>query len=338
MPTGSDETQTEPGGVLNGTTPGIGSAANGTDPGLGALAPPGVTAQVPDEQPSAPALPPPSRVSTKSKLRAAPVSLDISTDSLLEGLGGGQKASDGNLAVAFAVGPRPVPQAHTNPNDEPAVVLRQSIVDADELEDVTAEHKNALVQQPVRAGGLSLERVGKEQHSSPRRHMTPVTQPLGLEAPKGPNPFVSPGAAVTLRRSNDSGATMIRDFPKRENSMTPWLWLGALVLAIALAVLGLKVYRPDILSPARRVAAQPPPSQAPAAIPGPVVAQASAALPVDPVVVQAPAVAVAAAPRPTTPKAAAVKAATLPKQPNSGPEPTIPKDYYILKPVPAPPQ
>lgn len=221
-------TEPGPGSMRPQLTPVPGEAANQTEPGLG-------------EPP----------VSSRSRVPAA---RDVSTDSLLTGLGATHQApeSNGRMGVAFAAGPRAVPQAHTNRNDEPAVVLRQSLVDQAEL-------TNQPIVAQRQGRGLGLEVAGVEAPGAPRRNLTPITLPNRPEDPAR-SAHLNGTTESMLRYSSKSSSTVIRDVPKRDAGWGPWLWLGALVLLVLLGLSTVYVMRPDLLKPAPRRSVQVQPA------------------------------------------------------------------------------
>jgi hypothetical protein len=227
------------------TEPGLGiSSAQGNNP-IGATTPGlGQT----DPSSDAEDLPPRS---SKSRM---PVK-DPSADTLLLGLleppreQPSRSSSDGRGAASFAAGPHRIPAARTNPADEPAVIVRQSIVDDVEL----LSREPASGREPR---ALSLERVGAGTPGSPRRNLTPITQ-RELEAPIAPPPAMSGRSREMLARASNSAATVIRAVPPpRESNLAAWLWLGALVLLVALGLTAIYMFRPDLLRRGARRSAQ----------------------------------------------------------------------------------
>lgn len=196
-----ESTQTDPG-------LGPGSSKKGTDPGLGSTSPPVVA---PPRDPSR----------------------DVSVDTLLTGLLGPDaepkliKRSSGEQAIAFAAPAHAVPAAHTDPSAEPAVVLRQSLVDDAEVIGVPAPAVEVWVpgggtpkngtrrltpaagvvkpaagarpsaepaSQPKQrvAAPLAFERPGLDEKAAPKRSTTPAAGGLFLGA------AVAPGAGPAI--------------------------------------------------------------------------------------------------------------------------------------------
>ncbi len=190
-----ESTQTDPG-------LGPGSSKKGTDPGIGSAAPP---AAAPPREPSR----------------------DVSVDTLLTGLLGPDaepkliKRSSGEQAIAFAAPAHAVPAAHTDASAEPAVVLRQSLVDDAEVIGVPAPSVEVWVpgggtpkngtrrltpaagvvkpaagarptaepaSQPKQrvAAPLAFERPGLDEKAAPKRSATPAAGGLFLGAAVAP--------------------------------------------------------------------------------------------------------------------------------------------------------
>lgn len=211
-----ESTQTDPG-------LGPGSSKKGTDPGIGNTSPPAIA---PRE-----------------------ASRDVSVDTLLTGLLGPDaepkliKRSSGEQAIAFAAPAHAVPAAHTDASAEPAVVLRQSLVDDAEVIGVPAP----AVEVWVPGGGTPKNGT---------RRLTPaagVVKPAAGARPSA-EPASQPKQRVVAPLAFERPGLDEKAAPKR--STTPAA--GGLFLGAAVAP-GAVTAGPAILEPHVNLAAEVPP-------------------------------------------------------------------------------